>query len=297
MNWKLVVLASAALATSSLVVSAFAPQATGHRELVMKFIDEVWNKGNLAYIDQAVDSNVVRFGYVAEGNAEGIKAYKDRVAQLRSAFTDYNVTLVDMMGVGNKATFTWRLRGNYVGADKSISPGRTVDLVGKTVWLMDGNKVVKEVVHIDPEEYYRQIQLAVPYSEVENRALVLSYLYEVMSQGNMNALTQLVAPNHVLHDVYDVTVTGVDALRKHVLAMRTAFPDLTVKIHEIIADGNIVSARWTLSGTNSGEWQGNPPTGLHVDASGLSLAYIKDGKIHETWSEWDTLALRGASSN
>jgi steroid delta-isomerase-like uncharacterized protein len=297
MNRKLVAITFAVLATCSLAASAFVSQASGHREQVVKFLDEVWTKGNLAYIDEAMDPEFVRFGHTDEGNTVGIPAFKEKVRQIRASFTDYNITLVDMMGVGDKATFTWRLRGNYVGPDKKLSPGRAVDIMGKTVWLMRGDKVVKEVVEIDPEEYYRQIQMAVPYSGVENRALMLSYLYEVMSRGNVSALDELVSATHVLHDANNVTVTGVEKLREHVLAMRTAFPDLSIRIHEIVSDGNMVTARWTVTGTHRGDWNGIPATGTRVEASGLSFAYVKNGQIQETWSVWDTMKLRAKIAN
>jgi steroid delta-isomerase-like uncharacterized protein len=292
MKWRAILLASIAIAMCSVVLNAYAVQASGHREQVVKFIDEVWTKGNLAYIDQAMDPSFERFGHKDEGNAVGIPAFKEKVRQIRSAFTDYNVTLVDMMGVGDKATFTWRLRGNYVGIDKKLSPGRAVDIMGKTVWFFRGDKVVKEIVEIDQEEYHRQIEMALPYSEVENKAVVLSYLYEVMSRGNVSALDELVSNDHVLHDANNVTVRGIEALREHVLAMRTAFPDLSIVIRDIVADGNLVTARWTVTGTHKGEWDGIAPTGVRIEASGLSFAYVKNGRMVETWSMWDVLKLR-----
>jgi len=289
-KWKLFSLALIVLGVSSIAASALAPrQDEGHRNEVIKFIDEVWNKGNLDYIDQAVDPKIERFGHVDEGNTYGIAAYKEQIAKIRSSFTDYNVTLLDMMGVHDQAAFKWQLRGNYVGPDKKISPGRAVDIVGKTVWTIKGGKVVREVVEIDNEEFYRQIQMAQPYSEVGNRALMLSYLYEVVSRGEVSSLDELIADSHVLHDLGGSTVTGKAALREHVLELRTAFPDMIVKINEVIAEGNKVSARWTLEGTQKGEWSGIPGNGKKVVASGLTFMNVKDNKIQETWNVLDLL--------
>ena len=291
MKWKLFSLALIALGASSIAASALAPapQQDGHRELVIKFIDEVWNKGNMAYIDQAVDPKIERFGHVDEGNTYGIAAYKEQIGKIRSSFTDYNVTLLDMMGVHDQAAFKWQLRGNFVGADKKISPGRAVDIIGKTVWTIKGGKVVREVVEIDGEEYYRQIQMAQPYSEVGNRALMLSYLYEVVSRGEVSSLDELVAENHVLHDLGGTKVSGKEALREHVVALRAAFPDMLVKINEVIAEGNHVSARWTLEGTQKAEWSGIPGDNRKVVASGLTFMKVKDNKIQETWNTLDIL--------
>jgi steroid delta-isomerase-like uncharacterized protein len=294
MKSKLFSLALIALATFSVAASAFAPQE-GHRNLVAKYLDEVWNKGNLAAIDQLMDPEIARFGHVDEGNTYGIAAYKDRIGKIRSTFTDYNVTLLDMQGVDDKATFRWQLRGNYVGPNKAISPGRAVDIMGKTVWTVRGGKVVREVVEMDQEEFYRQIQMAQPYSEVGNRALMLSYLYEVVSRGEVSSLDALIADNHVLHDLGGTKVTGKAALREHVLSLRTAFPDLTIKIGDIIAEGNHVSAWWTLEGTQKGEWNGIAATNRRIVTSGLTFMTVKDGKIQESWNMIDLIATAKAN--
>lgn len=290
MKWKIFGLALLVLGASFITASGFAP-GEGYRETVIKFHDEVWNKGNLAFVDEVMTPQIARFGHVEEGNTYGIEAYKQQINKIRSSFTDYNIRLLDMMGVDDTATFTWQLRGNYVGPNKSISPGRTVDIMGKTVWTMKNGKVIREVVHMDPEEYYRQIQMAQPYSEVENRALMLSYLYEVVSLGDMTWVDKLVSPKHVLHDVGNDTVVGPEALRQHILALRTAFPDLKVKIHEVIADGNSVSARWTLEGTQKGSWNDNPATDRKMFATGVTFMTVKDNKIQETWNSIDLLAV------
>jgi steroid delta-isomerase-like uncharacterized protein len=289
MKCKLFGLSLIVLGAASIAASALVPQSQGHREQVIKFMDEVWNKGNFAYIDQAMDPEIARFGHVSEGNTYGIAAYKDQVAKIRSSFTDYNITLKDMMGVGNKATYTWQLRGNYVGPDKKLSPGRTVDIMGKTVWIFKGDKVIREVVEMDQDEYYRQIQMAQPYSEVGNRALMLSYLYEVVSHGEVSSLEELVAQNHVLHNLGGDKVTGQAALREHVLALRAAFPDMTIKIGDVISEGNHVSARWTLEGTHKAEWNGIPASDRKVVASGITFMTIKDDKIQETWNFLDLM--------
>lgn len=285
------------LATCSLAISGAAQQSPGYRDQVIKFMDEVWAKGNLAYIDKVMDPEIARFGFVDDGNSFGIAAYKAVVNKIRSCFTDYNITLTDMMGVGDRATFTWQLRGNYVGPNKELSPGRTVDIMGKSVWVFRGGKVVREIVSMDPEEYHRQIAMAVPYSEVDNRALMLSYLYEVVSKGETSSLDELVAEKHILHASNGKDVVGCDELRQHVLNLRDAFPNLVLKIQDVVSQGDLVCAHWTLSGTHSRDWNGFPATNRPIRASGLTMMRIKDDKIQETWSVLDLALINLKATN
>jgi|SoiMethySBSTD1v2_1073268.scaffolds.fasta_scaffold00340_9 steroid delta-isomerase-like uncharacterized protein len=281
-----------AVVAITVVTAGVHAQQPGYRDKVIKFFDEVWNKGNLAYIDEAVTSDFVRFGHTVQGTVTGPAAYKEFVRATRASFTDYNITLVEQMGVGNKSTVTWRLRGNYVGPDQKVSPGRTIDLPGKSIWFMRGDKIAKEVVEIDDGEYYRQIQMALPYSELDNRALLLGFLYTVYQDGNISSLPELVADKHVLHDAGGHEVVGCKAYQDRLQAMRDAFPDLAITAYDVVADGNLVTARWTITGTHRGEWEGIAPTQKKIAAAGISMVRIQNDKIQETWTMVDDLLIR-----
>lgn len=49
----------------------------------------------------------------------------------------------------------------------------------------------------------------------------------------------------------------------------------------MIAEGDRVMVRWTSQGTHQGEFNGLPPTGVHVTNSGINIFRIADGKIAE----------------
>lgn len=62
--------------------------------------------------------------------------------------------------------------------------------------------------------------------------------------------------------------------------MRKGFPDVQWKLEEMVAEGNIVAVRWTLTGTNDGEFMGMPATGKHISTSVMNFYYFNDeGKI------------------
>jgi predicted ester cyclase len=45
-----------------------------------------------------------------------------------------------------------------------------------------------------------------------------------------------------------------------------------------------VAARWTITGTHTGEWNGLAPTGTTIQYSGMTLFRLAGGKIVETWN-------------
>ncbi len=72
---------------------------------------------------------------------------------------------------------------------------------------------------------------------------------------------------------------------------RSAFPDLRVEVDLLIAEGDLVTVRWTARGTNSGTGQGIPATGRRVQTSGTTIFRLAEGKIAEEWTAGDALGL------
>jgi predicted ester cyclase len=83
------------------------------------------------------------------------------------------------------------------------------------------------------------------------------------------------AINHSNLDVLDEVAGGEIALaaRHWIGPFRDSFPDFTMQIIDLIAEGEKVAAHFRCSGTHLGEWMGHPPTGrrfhnvsIHVSA-------------------------------
>ena len=74
-------------------------------------------------------------------------------------------------------------------------------------------------------------------------------------------------------------------------SIRTAFPDLEIKIEEMVAEGNTVAVRWTATGTATGKLRDIPLSGRKVVTPGISICRISRGKITEHFANWDTAAF------
>jgi steroid delta-isomerase-like uncharacterized protein len=72
---------------------------------------------------------------------------------------------------------------------------------------------------------------------------------------------------------------------------RKAFPDLKVTVDLIVAEGDLVSVRWTARGTNTGSGNGIPATGKQVQTSGITMFRFADGAIAEEWTAGNQLGL------
>ena len=105
-------------------------------------------------------------------------------------------------------------------------------------------------------------------------------------------MDELTAAGFVNHDPADPTESrGPAGAKAFITGYRTAFPDLHITIEDVIADGDKVMMRWTSRGTHRGVLMGLAPTGKQVEVTGMSIDRFEDGKIAESWSNWDTLGL------
>lgn len=78
---------------------------------------------------------------------------------------------------------------------------------------------------------------------------------------------------------------------KEAKGWRTAFPDLKAEVDLILADGDLVSVRWTARGTNTAAGGGIPATGKRVQTSGTTVFRFENGAIAEEWTAGDALGL------
>jgi steroid delta-isomerase-like uncharacterized protein len=128
-------------------------------------------------------------------------------------------------------------------------------------------------------------------SETHNKEVTRRFSAEVWGEGNADLADELIAADLVEHTPFPSSTPGL-AGHKQVLALfRTAFPDLTVTVEGVTADGNLTSLRWSGTGTHKGDLMGIPPTGKTVRITGMDILRFEDGKIKERWAEVNALSL------
>jgi predicted ester cyclase len=115
---------------------------------------------------------------------------------------------------------------------------------------------------------------------------------EGFSQGRLELLDELCADGFVSHDPM-AGDQDVEDVKQSISGYREAFPDLTFTIEDIFAVDDKVVMRWSGVGTFENEFMGLQPTGESGDpVNGISIdRYDENGKLAETWGQWDTLTL------
>jgi steroid delta-isomerase-like uncharacterized protein len=116
----------------------------------------------------------------------------------------------------------------------------------------------------------------------ENKAVV-QRLFDAINNGRLDQLSQVVAPDVVDHNaVIFMQPEGQGSVEEGVRMLLQGFPDLQLTPQELLAEGDQVVARFTMSGTNTGDYRGLPvPTGQQFESEAIAILRIADGKVAE----------------
>jgi predicted ester cyclase len=107
-----------------------------------------------------------------------------------------------------------------------------------------------------------------------------------------SVIDELAADEYVGYDPTEPEpVRGPAGLKAQLDKYATAFEGAHVTVAEQIAEGDIVTTRWTGRGMHTGEIQGVAPTGKEVTVTGITISRVENGKVVEERQVWDALGM------
>jgi predicted ester cyclase len=126
----------------------------------------------------------------------------------------------------------------------------------------------------------------------ENRA-VAQRLFDAINNASLDELPQVVAGEVVDHNaVIFMQPEGPGGVEEGIRMLLQAFPDLHLTTQELLAEGDKVVARFTMSGTNAGDYRGLPaPTQQYFESEAIAILRIADGRVAELWGTADRLGM------
>jgi len=107
---------------------------------------------------------------------------------------------------------------------------------------------------------------------------------EAWTGDNLKIVDDIVADDFVFARGGTVQEDGPALYRDLVEGAREMLPDMEHTLDDVVVgdDGDVVTVRWTVTGTFAGEYKGVQPTGEEIEMEGLELNYFEDGTPVET---------------
>jgi steroid delta-isomerase-like uncharacterized protein len=101
---------------------------------------------------------------------------------------------------------------------------------------------------------------------------------------------EIVKPDVRIRTPLPVKATGAEALKEVFGRLHQVFPDLQVTVEDLIAEGDKVAGRNSVTGTHRGDYMGVPPTGRTIAYNEIFVFRFEDGRIAETWGVVDVFS-------
>jgi predicted ester cyclase len=124
----------------------------------------------------------------------------------------------------------------------------------------------------------------------EENKQVIHKVFESYNHQDMEKAEKLFSPKHIFH-FPGAPQMDWNSHKQFMVGLSKAFPDLHFQVKDIVAEGDKVAYRLTVSGTHKGEFLGIPPTSRKVSFTSTGISNFVDGKVAEDWVDADTMGL------
>lgn len=278
---------------------------------IIGHLAELWNTGNLAIADE-----IFRVDFLNHDpnhpEVTNLESYKGFVAATRTGFPDFHFTAEDLVAEGDKVAVRWIITATHQGELAGIpATGIEVMWTGITIYRFADGKIVEGWWAMDmlgllqqlgvippmgPEDFTWGTPSAVtgdPGDPDANKKVFYRTVNDFWNQRNVAVIDELYATDYLGHDPSGLHGATLEEMKQSAAGLFTAFPDFHLILDDEIAEGDKIAKRWTVTGTQKGEFMGIPPTGNHVTITGISFYRFADGKVVETWWSQDALGLLG----
>lgn len=132
-----------------------------NKAVLLKFMEEIWDKGNLDKTDK-----FVAFPYVIhhdpgdqwDGQSLDLETFKKRVLYSRQTFPDLHFAVQEIVGEGDKVAISWYLEGTHRGDIPGLpATGKKVRVPGLTIYSFSKGKITGHWQVIDRLGFLQQV--------------------------------------------------------------------------------------------------------------------------------------------
>jgi steroid delta-isomerase-like uncharacterized protein len=124
----------------------------------------------------------------------------------------------------------------------------------------------------------------------DNKQLVVRWFEEVWNKGRAGAIDEMILPHTRVHGLSPQPL-GPDQFKQFYAGFRQAFPDITITVDGMVAEGDMVAARFSARGTHRADTLGFAATNRPAQFTGMVFVRVENGKLVEGWNCFDRLGM------
>ncbi len=116
-----------------------------------------------------------------------------------------------------------------------------------------------------------------------NEQLLARYIREVWDEGDLDALERFLSPDYKRHVSPTLPPLDRNGQIERLRGFRSAFPDITLTVEDVVAGDDRVAFRSTIRGTHRGPLAGLAATEKKIEVTLVDIVRIEDGSFAEQW--------------
>lgn len=262
-----------------------------NKVIARRYFVEIMNMANMETVEELLSPDFVFTLPTHPEPYHGPDGFKELVNMLHDCFPDFYIHVQDMVASGDTVVTRWRGGGTHKGGAlhtiKGDLPasGRAFEIDGMTWHRIVDGKIVESLANEDTVGLMTQLGVipseppAVASPDAA-KALVDRYFNEIMNEGKLEAIEEVMDPNFAfIIPTQPEPFRGHEGFKGFVQYLRAAFPDIKFEIEREAIDGNKVAVRWKITGTHQGEFLGAPATNKTIEDHGVDIFTLANGKI------------------
>jgi steroid delta-isomerase-like uncharacterized protein/4-oxalocrotonate tautomerase family enzyme len=268
-----------------------------------RWFDELWNKKNYDIVYEYVHPDFTAHGAGGQEIKMGPEGPKDMVKAWHAAMPDGRMTIDDVITEGDLSTIRMTWRGTHTGTFYGVPPsGKMIEVTSIGIDRVVDGKITEGWGELNMLGMMQQMgaipgpQAAEPESpeqaRIKRNRAVIDRFYDAVNTKRREVFYEIVHPDFVNHGGASGDLVGPQALIDSLNPFYAAMPDWHVSEDYVVAQGDRVASRGTITGTHTGPFMGVPPTGKKLSWTGIIIYRLdEDGKIVERWQDFDALGM------
>ena len=126
----------------------------------------------------------------------------------------------------------------------------------------------------------------------QNKKLVRQLIEDVMNQGNISLVDEIISPDFLDHELEPEFPPTREGFKQGLQMMHVGgLSDFKFTIEDVIAEDDRIVIRMNWSGTQTGEFFGMPPSNKRFSVGVIDIFRIAEGQIAEHWGQTDIMSM------
>jgi predicted ester cyclase len=255
------------------MAAAASPPVEVDEDTVRRTYDEIFCRRNLAFVDEAFSADVVLHSPLQPEPIVGRAAVKEIVGRILAGFSDFDVTVEDVITQGDTSMVRYTMRGthdgDYFGIPATLS---RVEVSEQELVRLEDGKVREVWLVFDVARLLGQLGMLPPLGRIPTP---VARLLARRRSRPVRASTARPLAEPALVD-------ALERLREPLpAALRDGFSDLRVFVEQVVVAGDGVGVRATIRGTHGGEFMGVAATGAEIEIPVHEVVRLRGGRIRD----------------